>query len=238
MNEARPIDRLDRAERPNESRDRAERLLAAAAVGAAFVATIWVFTRSPEEATLRTSIRILYVHVGAAFTAYVAYAVTAAAALLFLWRRERRWDRVAVAAAEWSVVLSTITLVTGSIWARIASGWWWQWSDPRLTLSLLLWFVYIGYLLLRHATDGDRRAVLSAVLGVAAIPASILNHFATLLFRTEHPPPILTRPDGPAADPAIVQAVLLSLAAYGLIFAWGMVARVRLEAARDALADG
>ena len=81
-------------------------------------------------------------------------------------------------------------------------------------------------------TDGDRRAALSAVLAVAAIPAGILNHFATLLFRTYHPAPILTRPDGPAADARIVQAVLLSLLAYGLILAWGLVARVRLEGLR------
>ena len=223
-------------DRREERLDRAERWLAAAAVVAVVCATLWVFLRSPQEQTLRASIRILYVHVGAATIAYVAYAITALSAILYLWRHDRRWDRLAVAAAEWSVVLSSITLVTGSIWAKTASGWWWRWSDPRLTLTLLLWFVYVGYLLLRQATDGDRRAVLSAVLAVAAIPASILNHFATLLFRTEHPPPILYRPDRPAADPAFVVAVLLSLAAYALIFAWGLVARVRLEAARDALA--
>ncbi len=213
---------------------RAERGLAVLAAAAAVAATLWVFLRSPEEATLRASIRILYVHVGAAFTAYAAHAVTAAAALAYLWRRDPRADRLAVAGAEWSVVLASITLVTGSIWAKTAQGWWWQWRDPRLTLSLLLWFVFVGYLVLRQVTDGDRRAALSAVLAVAAIPAGILNHFATLLFRTYHPAPILTRPDGPAADPRIVQAVLLSLTAYALILAWGLVARVRLEAARDA----
>lgn len=214
---------------------RVERGLGVAAVAVAIVAALWVFLRSPEEATLRASIRILYVHVGAAFTAYAAHAVTAVAAVAYLWRRERRFDRLAVAGAEWSVVLASITLVTGSIWAKTAQGWWWQWRDPRLTLSLLLWFVFVGYLLLRQVTDGDRRAALSAVLAVAAIPAGILNHFATLLFRTYHPAPILTRPDGPAADPGIVQAVLLSLLAYGLILAWGLVARVRLERLREAI---
>lgn len=223
------------SERNDRRLDRAERVLAGAAAAATAIATLWVFTRSPDEATLRETIRILYVHVGAAFMAYVAYGITATAAILYLWRRNRRFDHVAVAAAEWSVVLSSITLITGSIWAKVASNWWWQWSDPRLTLTLLLWFVYVGYLLLRHVTDGDRRATLSAVLAVAAIPAGILNHFATLLFRTEHPPPILNRPGGAAADPGIVRAVLLSLVAYALIVGWGMLARVRLEAARDAL---
>lgn len=217
--------------------DRVERRLAGASMVAALVATVWVFARSPDEATLRDTIRILYVHVGAAWTAYVAYGCTAVGAVVFLWRRQRVWDHIAVAAAEWGVVLASITLITGSLWAKVAQGWWWQWSDRRLTLTLFLWFIYVGYLLLRHVTDGDRRAALSAIVAIAAIPAGILNHFATLLYRGYHPDPILGRPDQPAADPAILQAVALSLLAYMLIFAWGMAARVRLEAARDALDD-
>jgi len=205
-----------------------------AATGAALVQALG---RSPREAVMGDTIRILYVHAGAAWVAYLAYGVTAVAAVVYLLRRSPFWDRLAASSAEVGVMLTTVTLVSGMIWGKAAQGWWWQWSDRRLTLTLFLWFLYIAYLALRRSTAGGRRAAASAVIAVAGVPAMLINHFATLLFRGYHPQPIIARPDAPAADSPFLFALALSLAAYSLLYAWLLMHRVELEERRDAAAE-
>lgn len=189
---------------------------------------------SPREIVLGDTVRILYLHAGAAWVAYLAYGTTALAALLFLRTRARRWDHLAVAAAEVGLVLTTVTLGSGMIWARAAQGWWWQWSDRRLTLTLFLWLLYAAYLLARRSLAGAQREAVTAVLALVGIPAMVLNHFATLLFRGYHPDPVVSRPDAPAADPSFLWALGLSVVAYGLVFAWLVRDRVHMEARFDA----
>lgn len=214
----------------------ARRILGVATVAAIGIGLYMALVASPQVVGLGESIRIGYVHIGAAWTAYLSYAVTAFGAVLFLRRREARWDRLAMASAEWGVVLTTVTLATGMLWGKTAQGWWWRWDDPRLTLTLLMWFLYVGYLILRHYTEGDGRARVSAVLALIGIPAMVLNHFAVVLFRTFHPAPIFVRPGSPAADAPIVTTLLWSLAAYTLLYVWLLWLRVDLEADRDSLA--
>lgn len=213
------------------------RLLVALTAAMVVLALVVALLASPQERVMGDRIRILYVHVGAAWTAYLAYVVTATGAVTYLWKHRPVWDWLALASAELGVVLTTVTLATGMLWGRVAQGWWWRWDDPRLTLTLLLWFLYAAYLILRQHTQGERRARLSAVLAIAGIPAMILNHFAVTLFRTFHPEPILVRPGGPAVDAPFGQAVILSLVAYTLIYVTLLLARVRLEAAREQAVD-
>ncbi len=209
------------------------RLFLGATLVAVVVALYSALVYTPREQVMGDRIRIAYVHIGAAWTAYLAYAVTGVAALAYLWRRDRRWDWVALASAEWGIVLTTVTLVTGSLWGRAVNGWWWDWGDVRLTLTLLLWFLYVGYATLRHFTEGDARATLSAVLALAGVPAMVLNHFAVRLFPRSHPTSVFAREGGPAVAEPILVAVLLSLLAYTLVYAYVLAMRVRLEATRD-----
>ena len=192
---------------------------------------------SPPEEVLRETVRILYLHVGAAWVAYLAYAVTAVGALLFLRTRSRVWDHIAAASAEVGLVLTTVTLASGMIWAKGAQGWWWQWSDRRLTLTLFLWLLYVAYIIARGTLDGSSRASVTAVLALVGIPAMILNHFATLLFRGYHPDPIVSRPDAPAADPQFLWALGLSIVAYTLVYVWLVVQRVAVESSADDLSE-
>ncbi len=133
--------------------------------------------------------KVLYIHVPCAYAAYLGFVTTAVCGGLYLWREEDRFDRVARAAAEVGVLFCTLVIVTGPIWAKGTWGHWWSW-DPRLTVTLLLWFVYLAYLLLRSFTEGGARsarfASVYALLGVLAIP---LNYFAIGLFgsRAIHP---------------------------------------------------
>jgi heme exporter protein C len=219
--------------------DRLVRPLGALALTLAVATVVVGLFVTPEERVLGPSIRILYVHVGAAWTAYLAYGVMALGAVAYLNGRQAIWDRLAAASAELGVVLMTLTLATGMLWARVAQGWWWQWSDARLTLTLLLWLMSIAYVVLRRATEGELRAQLSAVLALITLPAIVLNHFATLLFRSYHPDTILARPDAAAADAPFVGGVALSLAAYTALYAWLVVARMGLDAQRaDGASDG
>ena len=210
-------------------RRRAFRLAVTLVVSAAL---IYAFAATPEEAIMGGLVRILYVHVGAAWTAYLAFGVTAAASAAYLAARKDALDRLAVASAEWGLVLTTVTLLTGSIWARSTQGWWWRWDDARLTLTLMLWFLYAAYLILRQYTEGRRRATLSAAIALAAVPAMILNHFATVLFPAFHPPPVAARAEGPALAAAYSAGLALSVAAFTLLYVEVLAARADLEARR------
>jgi heme exporter protein C len=214
----------------------AVRVLAVLACLATVLGIAWVWRNTPPEMVLGGSIGILYVHVGAAVAGYLAYLLTAVGAVGYLWRRDAKWDRLAVSSAELGLVLTTVMLATGSIWGKVAQGWWWSWGDARLTLTLLLWFIYAGYLLLRQYTTGEARATLSAVVALLALPLMVLNHFATTLFRTQHPEPILVRPGGPAVDSIYLTATWLSLGVYALVFIALLAARLRLERRRADLA--
>lgn len=201
---------------------------------ATVVAGLWL---TPSERVLGRKIAILYPHVGAAWTTYLAGGVTALAALVYLRRRSSRWDHLAVAGVEAGLWLSTVTLVTGSLWARGTQGWWWRWDDPRLVLTLFLWFLYAGYLTLRQFTDGERRARLSAVLALLGLPVMVLNHFALTLWQPRfHPAPVLGRAGGPAASPQFLWILGLSLLTFTLLLIWMLLGRARLEALRDAMA--
>ncbi|HTF32502.1 MAG TPA: cytochrome c biogenesis protein [Myxococcota bacterium] len=144
---------------------------------------------APEDAVQGVIQKILYVHPACAFAAYLGFGLTALGGALYLWRDDEQYDRLALASAEVGVVFCTLVILTGPIWARGTWGRWWSW-DPRLTVTLLLWFVYLAYLLLRSFTEGSTRAArFAAVYGIAGVLAIPLNYFAIDLFggRAIHP---------------------------------------------------
>ncbi len=160
--------------------------------------------------------KILYVHVPCAFAAYVGFATTAVASALYLWREEERYDRVALAGAEVGVLFCTLNIVTGPIWAKGTWGHWWAW-DPRLTVTLLLWFIYLAYLLLRSFTEGGARAArFCAVYGVVGFFAVPLNYFAIDLFggAAMHPENLERDSLGEGMRLPFLAAVLTGLAAF------------------------
>src|SRR5262245_11140924 len=148
------------------------------------VAALWAVAvaGAPADAMQGSIQKILYVHVPAALGAYLGFLTTALCGVLYLRSGAERWDRLAISAAEVGVVFCTLNTATGPIWARGTWGHWWAW-DPRLTMTLLLWFVYLAYLLLRGFTEGSERtarfAAVYGLLGALAIP---LNYFAIRLF--------------------------------------------------------
>jgi heme exporter protein C len=162
-------------------------------LGAAFAllaaAYAWAVWTAPIDSVQGVIQKILYVHPPLAYGAYLGFVLTAIGGALYLWREREVWDQLAVAGAEVGVIFCTLMMVTGPIWGKGTWGHWWSW-DPRLTLTLLLWFVYASYLLLRGFTEGGARtarfAAIYGVLGTLLIP---LNYFVIELFqgRAMHP---------------------------------------------------
>src|SRR5439155_3616602 len=149
------------------------------------------FLVAPRERTMGDLQRIFYFHVPAGITGLTAFAVNFVACLGYLARKDRWWDALALAAAELGVVLLTIVLVTGPIWAKKAWFVWWAWT-PRLTSSLVLWMLYVAYLLVRnYIPDPERRAQVSAVFGLVAFVDAPIVWFSIRWWRDIHPAPML-----------------------------------------------
>ncbi len=199
-------------------------------------AALWIVAAlSPPERVMGSRIAILYVHAGSAWTAYLAYALTALGGLAFLRCHSRRWDWLSLSAAELGLLFTTLTLLSGSLWARSTQGWWWVW-EPRLTLTLLLWFLYASYLLFRQSTPGDAGAYLGAAIALLGVPVAVLNHFAVQIYRTFHPAPVVLRPAGPAlGDARYLAGLVVGVISCGVAFAVLLAARLHLEARRDEL---
>lgn len=147
-------------------------------LAALFVSWLAVVVRAPIDSVQGVIQKILYVHPPLAFGAYLGFALTAIGGAFFLWRSDESWDRLARSAAEVGVLFCTLVVITGPIWAKGTWGRWWSW-DLRLTMTLLLWFVYLAYLLLRSFTEGSERAArFAAVYGIAGLAVIPLNYFA------------------------------------------------------------
>ena len=176
--------------------------------------------------------RIFYFHVPAAITGLTAFAVNFAASLMVLFRRERRWDNLAVSAAEIGVLFMSIVLVTGPIWAKPVWFVWWTWS-PRLTTSLVLCLLYAAYLLVRnYIEDTERRALVSAVFGVIAFADAPLVWFSIRWWRDIHPSPML---ETGGLSPSMRPALWVCWAAFQLLMIYLLRRRYCLESMRSEL---
>jgi heme exporter protein C len=136
----------------------------------------------------------------------------------------------AVSAAEAGMVFMSVVLITGPIWGAVAWGAYWRWEDLRLVLTLLLWFVFLGYFLVRSSTAnperGRRLAAIVAIVGVLDIP---FIHISVKIRAFIHPQPVVMNPDGPTLPPDMLTTLLLGLLAFTLLFAGILLLRFGLE---------
>lgn len=204
--------------------------LAALAVGQWF---IWVY--APLEETMGLVQKIFYIHMPLAWWSLVSFFVVFCASIRHILTRSHGSDILAGAAAELGVLLSGLALITGSIWGRAAWNVWWTW-DPRLTTTLIMWFVYAGYLVLRGSSagggmGGERRAMVCAVLGVVAFLDVPLVFYSARIWRSVHPAVLASQ--GGGLEPEMWHTVLVNLAAFGLLWLLLLVLRYRLGRAEE-----
>ncbi|MGD2069098.1 MAG: cytochrome c biogenesis protein CcsA [Gemmatimonadota bacterium] len=192
-----------------------------------------VFFWVPTEATMGVVQRIFYIHVPSAWVAFMAFGIVALTGAVYLWLGDERLDWAAVSAAEGGLVFTTIVLLTGPLWGKIAWGTWWTW-EPRLTLTLLLWFIYVGYFMVRAATENPERGrKFSAVVGIVGALDIPLIHLSVVWFRSLHPGPVVMKPEGPTLDPKMLATLLTGVGAFTFVFFCLMALRYGVERTRQ-----
>ncbi len=201
-----------------------DNLAIATAWGLFVLATGLVFFYAPTEKVMGSIQKIFYVHLGSALAAALSFTTAFAAGIAYLVRRQRRWDRLGAASVEIGMVFTSLVLVTGSLWGRPVWNTWWTW-DPRLTTSLILWFIYGAYLILRAAIpQPERRAVCCAVMAIAGFIDVPVVFLSARLWRTIHP--VVIRAGSIDMAPAMIVALAASLAAFA--FLWLLLVRQRI----------
>ena len=188
----------------------------------ALVALIGVYALAlgyaPLEARQGLAQKIFYLHVPAAWCALMAFSLVGITSALFLWLHDPRLDRFAASSAEVGVVFGAVMLTTGPIWAKPIWGTWWTW-DARLTLTLFLVFLFIGYLALRAAVhDPGERARFSAVVGILGLLLVPFIHLSVYLFRTLHPQPVVLKPSAPSLPPEMLRTLLVSTLVFTTLY--------------------
>ena len=162
--------------------------------------------------------RILYIHLPAAWVCYLAFTISMVCSLLYLRRREPRYDTFAEVSAVLGLLFGAVALVTGSIWAESAWGTYWNW-DPRETTTLVLWVAYLGYVTLRLSLENEeRRAVVGSVYNILAFVTVPLSYFSLQMLPTLHPQ--VVSGSGIALTPPMILALVLNVASATVLFAY------------------
>ena len=207
------------------------------AVAVLSIGIFMAFVYAPTDRDQGEAQRIFYVHVPMAWLAYLAMGVVFVGSVGYMWKRSARMDRLARSSAELGFLFTTLVLVTGSLWGRPIWNAWWQW-EARLTTTLILWFIFISYFMVRaYAGDRERGARYAAVLGIiGAIDVPII-HQSVKWWRTLHPEPIVLDAGGPNLPDSMLATLLVCLAGFTLLYGYLMVQKTRIETVRDELAE-
>jgi heme exporter protein C len=190
---------------------------------------------TPLEAKQGAAQKIFYIHVPAAWVAFLAFGLVAVASAAFLWLRDPRLDRFAESSAEVGVIFTSVVLITGPLWAKPIWGAYWAWWDVRLVSTLFLWFIYVSYIVLRGAIDApEMRARYSAVLGILGALLIPFIHLSVYLFATMHPMPIVGKPSAPSLPNEMLLTLFMSLTSFTLLYVAFVRSRYRYAFERDA----
>jgi heme exporter protein C len=194
------------------------------------VALYMALLGAPTEKTMGDIQRIFYFHVSAAIAGFTAFALNFVSSIVYVVRKNRWWDALALSSAEIGLLFFLMVLVTGPIWAKTVWFVWWTWS-PRLTLSLVLCLLYAAYLLIRKSfEDPDRKAMIAAVFGIIAFLDVPLVYFSISWWRDIHPSPMLTT--GGLAS-SMYPAFLICVMAFEILFLYLIRRRFYLERMQD-----
>ena len=204
-------------------------ILGAIAILLVIAAAYAAFFIAPEERTMGLIQRIFYFHVASAWSGFTAFFLCFIGNLLYVWKRDQKYDWLAVSGAEVGLAFTTVVLITGPIWAHPVWGIWWTW-DARLTSTFVLWLLYVSYLLLRTLVDEpDRRALLSSLFGIFAFLDVPLVFGAIRWWRTQHPQPVIMGGQGSGLDPTMKAVFFFSALAMHVLMLFLVAERYALE---------
>ena len=204
-------------------------ILAAVAILLVIASAYASFYIAPEERTMGVIQRIFYFHVASAWAGFTAFFLCFLGNLLYVWKRQQKYDWLGVSGAEVGLAFTTVVLITGPIWAHPVWGIWWTW-DARLTSTFVLWLLYVSYLLLRTLVEEpDRRALLSSLFGIFAFLDVPLVFGAIRWWRTQHPQPVIMGGQGSGLEPTMQAVFFFSAFAMHVFMAFLIVERYSLE---------
>jgi heme exporter protein C len=203
-------------------------LFGALAAGTILVG-FWLALNVPGDYQQGATVKILFLHVPAAYLGMLAYVCLGGASFFGLVFRHSLADAAAKAAAPLGAAFTFLALVTGSLWGRPMWGTWWVW-DARVTSVLVLFLFYMAYLALHAAIDDEqkaaRAAAILALIGLVNLP---IIHFSVEWWSTLHQGATLIRPDGPAMPPVYVVPLVTLVVGYTFLFASLWLVRTRAE---------
>lgn len=200
---------------------------------------LWVFVFAPTETEQGFVQKIMYIHVPSVIVTYLAFFVTFAFGIAYLWKRLLVFDRIAKVSAEIGLIFCAMVLLSGAIWGRPTWGTYWVW-DARLTTTLLLFLIFLGYFLLRLSVqDREKDARFASVLGIIGFLDIPIVHKSVEWWRTLHQPSTLFKVEEGAAKPAmppeLLYPLLASMFAMLLFYGYLMLLRWQMEENQDQL---
>lgn len=191
------------------------------------VGLYFAFFYAPVERIMGIVQKIFYFHVASAWIGFFAFFVTFAASILYLVTKKYAFDDIASASAEIGLAFCTIVILTGPLWAKPTWGKFWTW-DPRLTSTLLLWFIYVGYIMLRQFMDeSDRRAKFSAAVGIIGF-IDVPVVFLSIQWWNNTIHPNVVQKGGGGLHPDMLTAMLVCLLVFTIIYISFLIRRLRL----------
>ena len=194
---------------------------------ALMVTTLYlVFVYVPTEQTMGIVQRIFYLMVPMGWLSLLSFLIVFVGSILYLVKRESKWDILAHSSAEAGIIFTTLALLTGAIWAKPVWGVWWAW-EPRLTSTLVLWLLYLAYFMVRSfATEESRGATFAAVVGIVGFIDLPIIVLTTTLWRGMHPEPIIFQ--GGLA-PSMLVTLLVSITAFTALYSLLLIQRVSMK---------
>ena len=195
----------------------------------------FVFFYAPTEKYMGDVQRLMYYHVATAWNAYLAFGLVLIFSILYLWRRDERFDHWAASAVEVGVLFTTLVLITGPLWARPVWNAWWKWDDPRLTSTLILWLIYIAYLILRTSIEGPRGKRIAAVFGIIGFVDVPIVHYSVEWWNSFHPKVVSSQ--GVNMTGEMIVTLSFTSFAFMVLFFYLLLMRVNVERVQAAAAQ-
>jgi heme exporter protein C len=212
---------------------RGERVLGVLALAGLVASAIMSLVVAPPDAEQGDVQRLMYVHVPAAWLAYLSFTVVFVASIAYLRTKRTRWDRLAAASAEIGVLFTALAILLGSLWGKPVWGTYWTW-DPRLTTTAILLLIYVGYLAVRRLPDSPaRRARWAAVVGIVGFTDVPIVHLSVTWWRSLHQGPTIRLLGAPTIAPVMLAALLTGVGAFTLVYAYLLSLRLRVGRLED-----
>lgn len=185
---------------------------------------------------------IFFYHVSGAWLAYLSFGLSLLFHIIYLKKREINFNRLGTNSIIVGVFFTTFTLITGSLWYNATSGDYnnifWQWSDGRQTMTLVLLLCYLAYLIFRNMIeDKEKRAKLSSILGIILFPTIPLSYFSAIIFTSLHPliNPTPGEPGNIYWDPVKLFMLIFNLIAITILFVYAVQKLGELDKAKEKL---